>query len=323
VTEVAPADETESTPPASTSRLRQISGFVVLAVVLGGVALTVARNWRDFVHSMHQISVTGAVLSLVFGIVGVGGTFMEWRAVLRGLGVNFGVRDGAQVFFVSQLGKYLPGSVWPIVIQMEAGRTRGASRRTMLAANLVTVVLGLATGVVIAGALLPFSYPSALHRFWWALAALPLVLVLAHPRSMPFLLDGALRLVHRPPLGVQMSAADTARASAWAMVGWIGLGLHLAVLVAAMGKPTAGLYVLCIGAMGLAVTAGILFIPAPAGAGLREVVLGYVLVVVVTSGQALAVVVASRVLLIAADLLLAAVFGLTRARQSTVALRRR
>jgi uncharacterized membrane protein YbhN (UPF0104 family) len=51
----------------------------------------------------------------------------------------------------------------------------------------------------------------------------------------------------------------------------------------------------------------VLFLPAPAGAGMREVVLGYVLVSILTSGQAIAVVIASRAILIVADLLLAGV----------------
>ena len=58
--------------------------------------------------------------------------------------------------------------------------------------------------------------------------------------------------------------------------------------------------------MALAVSAGILFIPAPAGAGLRELVLVLVLKPDLGTGGALAIVVASRVLLVAADLLLAA-----------------
>lgn len=318
MTEVATSGEPEENLPPPTSPARKLAGLVVLALVLGGVILAVARNWRDFVESMQRLGVGGAVLSLLFGIIGVGGTCMVWRAVLRGLGVEFAVRDGARVFFASQLGKYVPGSVWPIVIQMEAGRTRGANRKTMLAANLLTIVLGLATGVVLAAVLLPFSYASALHRFWWVLVALPIVLLLSHPRSLPFLMDRLLRLLRRPPLGVQMSVADTLRASAWAVVSWIGLGLHVAVLVAAIGKPSSGLYALSIGGMALAVSAGILFIPAPAGAGLREVVLGYVLAAVITSGQAIAVVVASRVLLIVVDLLLASVFGRTKLRQATV-----
>lgn len=276
-------------------------------LVAGAVIAAVVRNRKDFAATLSHVGVGGIALSLAFGLIGVAATGMQWRAVLDGLGIHFGAREMAGIFFVSQLGKYLPGSVWPIVMQMEAGKARGASRKTIVAANLITIVLGLATGLLVAGLLLPWASPTALRRFWWTFAALPLVLLLAAPRSLPWLLDRALRLARRQPLGVRMTQAATLRASAWAIVSWCGLGLHLLALCAAVGHLSVGLVALCIGGIGLAVTAGVLFIPAPAGAGLREVVLGYVLVSVMSSGQAVAVVVASRVILILVDVILAAV----------------
>jgi uncharacterized membrane protein YbhN (UPF0104 family) len=63
--------------------------------------------------------------------------------------------------------------------------------------------------------------------------------------------------------------------------------------------------------MALAVSAGLLFLPAPAGAGMREVVLGVVLLTMLTSGQVVAVVVASRVIILLADLLLAGLVSIT------------
>lgn len=134
---------------------------------------------------------------------------------------------------------------------------------------------------------------------------MPLLLVLAHPRSLPFLLDRVLKALRREPLNVQMTGAATMTAVGWSAVSWVAFGVHLAVLAAAIGKPSLGLFALCIGGMGLAVSAGLLFLPAPAGAGMREIVLGFVLVGVLTSGQVVAVVVASRVIIVLADLLLA------------------
>jgi glycosyltransferase 2 family protein len=55
------------------------------------------------------------------------------------------------------------------------------------------------------------------------------------------------------------------------------------------------------------VSLGILFIPSPAGAGIREVVLVLALAPILDSGQALAIVVASRVILIVCDLAFALV----------------
>ncbi|MEP7192279.1 MAG: lysylphosphatidylglycerol synthase domain-containing protein [Actinomycetota bacterium] len=296
--------------PPKTPRRRELLSGAVLVLVLVAVTVVVARNWTAFIDSIHKIGVVGVALSLTAAMVGVFGSYLSWRSVLIGLGVRFGFLEGAHVFFVSQLGKYLPGSVWPIVMQMEAGRRRGANRKTMLAANLVTVLLGVCVGVVLAGLFLPFSSPAALHRFWWALAALPLLLVLAHPRSLPFLLNVALKILRREPMDMQMTNKATMAAAGWSTLSWVGLGTHLAVLAAAVGKPSLGLLTLCIGGMALAVSAGLLFLPAPAGAGMREIALGYVLVAALTSGQVLAVVVASRVILLLADLLLAGVFSL-------------
>ena len=297
--------------PPATSRRRELLSWLVLLLVLVAVAAVVARNWQAFVDSIHKIGVGGVALSLVAAVLGVVGNYLQWRSVLIGLEVRFGLVEGARVFFVSQLGKYLPGSVWPIVMQMEAGRRRGASRTTMLAANLITVLLSLCVGLVLAALLLPFSSPSALHKFWWALALLPLLVVLAHPRSFPFLLDRVLKVLHREPLQVRMTGSATMTALGWSTLSWIAFGAHLAVLAAAMGEPSPGLLALCIGGMGLAVSAGLLFLPAPAGAGMREVVLGVVLLTVLTSGQVVAVVVSSRVIILLADLLLAGLVSLT------------
>jgi glycosyltransferase 2 family protein len=297
-------DEPYDDPP-NPSRAREVMGLVLLALVLVAMALVVSRNRVAFIDSIHKIGVAGVALSLSAALVAGVGTYLQWRSVLIGLDVRFGILEGARIFFVSQLGKYLPGSVWPVVMQMEAGRSRGANRKTMLAANLITVLLSVCAGVVFAGLLLPFSLPAALQRFWWALAALPLLLVLAHPRSVPFLLDRLLKAFGRAPLNVQMTGSATMIALGWSALTWVALGIHLAVLAAAVGTPSLGLLVLCIGGMGLAVSAGVLFLPSPAGAGMREIVLGYVLLAALTSGQVVAVVIASRVIVLLADLVLA------------------
>jgi len=316
VVEVPSAHDGPDRDLPRTSRARELLSALMLVLVLVAVAVVLSRNRQAFIDSIDKVGVGGIVLSVAAALVGVGGTYLQWRAVLIGLDVRLGVAEGARVFFVSQLGKYLPGSVWPVVMQMEAGRRRGANRRTMLAANLITVLLSVCVGVVLAGLLLPFSVPAALHRFWWALAALPLLVVLALPRSLPFLLDRLLKVLRRAPLDVVMTGSATRTALGWSALSWVALGTHLAVLVAAIGKPSLGLLALCVGAMGLAVSAGVLFLPAPAGAGMREVALGYVLVAVLTSGQVVAVVIASRVILLLADLLMAGLVVLTSPRRS-------
>jgi glycosyltransferase 2 family protein len=304
-----------SPPAASVGRrrgVRRMVGLVVIvAVVLGG-GLAVYRQRHAFVDTLHKMGPGVAIGAFACGLIGVFATCPAWREVLRGFGVRFPWAEASRLYFTTQLGKYLPGSVWPIIMQMEAGRSRGASRRTMLAGNLVANLLNCTIGLIVGCALLPIYDADALERYWWALLGLPLLLVLLHPRTIPWVLDRIMARVHRPPLGERLNLQAEMRASGWSLVGWVGLGLQLTVMCAALGRGGFSTFVLCTGGMALAFSLGVLFIPAPAGAGIREVILTLALVSILTQGQAFAVVVASRVMLIASDVLLAGVSLLLR-----------
>jgi uncharacterized membrane protein YbhN (UPF0104 family) len=291
--------------PTRSTRWRAVAGatFAVVAITLASYAIY--RERGSFADALRSIGAWSMVASFVCGLLGVGATFPVWREVLSGLGVPLPWGLGSRVFFVSQLGKYVPGSVWPVLMQMEAGRARGASRRTMLAANLITLAMTCSIGLLMACALLPAYDTKALSRYWWVLLALPFLLALLHPRALPGLLDRIFSLFHRPPLNEQLDVASAARASCWSVVGWVFLGLQLGILVNGVDHRGVSAFLLATGAVALAVPLGVLFIPAPAGAGIRDVVLVLILTVMLTSGQALAVVVASRVLLIVCDLSLA------------------
>lgn len=286
----------------------------MVLVVLAGAAIAIYRERHEFLDSLQRMGAWTILGSVVFGLLGVGTTFPIWREVLAGLGVPMPWGAGARVFFTSQLGKYLPGSVWPVVIQMEAGRARGASRRTMLVANLATILISCCVGLVLACVLLPLHNGHALAQYWWALVALPLLLAVLHPRAMPAVLDWLCGLLRRPPLGERLTVRSEVRASGWSLLSWAALGVHLDILSAGVGHSGLSTLILCTGGMALAFSLGVLFIPAPAGAGIRDVVLTLTLTASLTSGQALAVVVASRVILIACDLTLASLAALARRR---------
>jgi uncharacterized membrane protein YbhN (UPF0104 family) len=288
------------------SQARRVAGVLVLILVLAAAGYAVYRDRHSFADTIRRVGVGATIASFAAGLAAIAATYPIWRQVLRGLGVTLPLAPGARVFFTSQLGKYLPGSVWPVLLQMEAARVYGAKRRTVLAGNLITIVLSCSVGLTVACVVLPLSDAHALARYWWVLFALPFLLALLHPRAMPALLDRLFGLLHRPPLGERLQPLAVAQAAAWSTVSWLAQGLQLWILCAAVGHSSLSVLLLCIGGTALGVSAGVLFIPAPAGLGPREAVLILVLRPVLGAGSALAIVVASRVLLVAVDLVLAA-----------------
>ena len=254
-------------------------------------------------------------LSALLALLGVHATAMVWLSLARGSGLVAPVTSAVAMYYVSQLGKYVPGSVWPVVAQMEFGRRWDAPRRVLLAAySLVVMVLG-ATGLMLGVTLLPLSGADTVSsRYCWLLLLLPVLLACLHPRVVPYLLNRVLALAGRESLELEVRPAAMVKAVVWALVAWTLLGLHLAVLVDGLGESGASVVALSVGAMALGWAAGLLVVFAPAGLGVRDSILVAAFAGLVGGGAALAVAVASRVLLLLVDLALAGVALLVTAR---------
>jgi hypothetical protein len=294
--------------------------LVAVAVLVGGAAL-IFRDRHHLQQAVSTIGAGGALLALVCALFGTVCIEQVWACLLAGLGAEVPARESARVFLVSQLGKYLPGSVWPVLAQMEFGRRRRIPRGTMLAANMLMLTVVTATGLLAAAVLLPWSSAASLRDYWWTLILIPPLLGLLHPRAIPAVIDRLLRLLRRPPLNVSVLPAPMARAIAWGFATWLLLGTHLLIMARALGGHGASVVAASIGGMALAFAAGLIFIPAPAGAGVREAVIVATLADLIGSSGALAVALASRVLLVLADVLLAAGAGLLGRRSSAVGVR--
>jgi uncharacterized membrane protein YbhN (UPF0104 family) len=283
-----------------------------LPIVLGVAALVlavvaVARDRRQVGDAIGDIGPGALAGSAAAAIVGVAVVVLLWWQVLDGLEARVPVLTAARVFFPSQLGKYLPGALWPALAQMEFGRRRGVSRRRMLSANALMLVISLAVGLVVAAACLPTSSSEALRRYWWTFMFLPLLVILLVPRVIPGIVDWIFARIGREPLDARLPIGATLRASGWSLLSWAALGVHVYLLARPFGASGGQALLAAAGGTALAVCAGILFIPAPAGAGIRDAVLVATLAPGIGTTHALAVALVSRAILIAVDLVLAGV----------------
>lgn len=265
--------------------------------------------WResdDLSAAADDLSVARLVASGALAVVGAVLLERSWYALLHGLGVTVGRRDATSLFFVSQVGKYLPGSVWPVLAQMRFGARWGIPRRLMFAANVLLIAAIVATGVVVGALLLPWSSPDGLARYWWLLLLLGPLVVVLHPRLLPTLLDKVLERLGREPTRARLTGRGLAASIAWAVAAWVVYGAHVLVLAGAYGTPDAAEVAAATGGIALGWAAGIAFIPAPAGAGVRDGVLTLTLAPLLGTAPALAVALASRVVILLVDVVLAA-----------------
>ncbi len=295
--------------------VRRAARVLLLAAALVSCVLAVAAKRHQLAAAMSRLGSGPVLLAGVFVLAGTVCMMLSWRALLADLGSALPAGPAARIFFLSQLGKYLPSSVWPVVAQIELGRDHQVPARRSATAAILVLAVSMAVSLVVAALTLPFATPGALRRYGWAFAVVPVLAVLLHPRVLTPLLARVFRLARRQPPEESLTLGGVARAAGFAAAAWTGYGLQVVVLVRAVGGTGPAASVGAVGAFALAWTVGFLVVVAPAGAGVREAVLVLALSPALPAASALLVALASRLLLTVADLLLAGVAVLVERRR--------
>lgn len=292
--------------------------FVIVALAALSYALT--SSWDEVSRSLHRMGPAALVGALALAVVGLFFSSLCWRALLAELDHPLPIGVALRVFFLSQVGKYLPGSVWPIVAQMEMSRDLGVPRRRSATAYLLFWVLNPLTGLIAAAATLPFASPDAARHYAWFVLFVPAGVAVLHPRVLNPLLNRLFALLRRPALERPLRAVGLARAAGWLFVMWVFYGLSILVLAAPLGVHGKAALPAAIGAYALAWSAGFLFVIAPAGLGVRDAALVLTLSPVMPVSAATAVAAVSRVVQTVGDGAWAAAAGILHGRRKLAEL---
>lgn len=306
------------------NRLRPLLGrtmivlrYVLIVVVLGFAIYFLASQWTGVQSAVKQIAPLSLVLSFLLVLVGLATGTMSWVTVLNGLGPKVPVVRGAQVLLVGQLGKYVPGSVWSYVMQMELGRQYGILRPRVLVAALYAAGIGVVSSLLLGALALP-AVLAGHEQFLWLFLLLPIGILCLHPRVMTSLASLVLRMFRRPPLEHRVSFATVGIALLWSLVSYVCYGLHLWLLVNSLVDPGFENLILLTGAVSLAFTVGLFAFVFPSGVGVREAVLIAAMGFFLSLAQASGVSLVSRAMFTGADVLAAGV-----AMAAAILLRRR
>jgi glycosyltransferase 2 family protein len=288
------------------------SPWLRAALLLGAVGLAVyglVSQWTQVHAALGRLDGWDVAGATVCAIAGLGCMMLAWRALLADLGSPLPLPAAIRVMFVGQLGKYVPGAVWAVAAQVELARDYAVPRRRSATASLVSMAVTLVVGLVAAGVTLPLVSAHAVRHYWWVLAITPLAAACLYPPVIKFGLDRVLRVLGRAPLEGSVSRGGMVRALGWTTLGWLWYGAHAWFLISVFAKEGGegrwaggNMFALSLGGYALAWAVGFLIVFFPGGIGPREVALIAVLAPVMSSGSALVVALASRVVMTVGDL---------------------
>jgi glycosyltransferase 2 family protein len=282
--------------------LHTVLHLLVVAAFVLFIVYAVAKRWDDVRDYAGRLSLRAAGLSMAAVLGAIWCSFLCWKAVLADFGSHVPVSGGMRIFFIGQLGKYLPGKLWPILTQIRLGAEYRVPKRASGAAAGVFMLLVLGTGLVLAAVTMPFLGGQAFSRYWWTLVVLPVALVAMHPAILNRGLGTALRLAKREPMPRPLTLRGIAVAAFWCLPMWALFGVHTWALALDLGSANAfDLYLQATGVFAASWSIGFVLGVLPAGAGPREAAFILLFGATLPTAQATVLALVSRLLITLGD----------------------
>jgi hypothetical protein len=288
---------------------------VAIIVVVVGV-YEIHKKWGGVSSGLDQIGLLASFEALLALLVAQYANLKVWQVLLAGMGSPLRIRVAGRILLIGQLGKYIPGSLWPVLTQMELGAQARVPRHRSATVSMLAMLMSLVVGLVVAVVTIPFAAVRSTD-YLWVFLLLPFCLAFFHPKVLNPLLNRLFKLSKRAPLEGPISGRTIAVAASWQLMAWLFQGLQIWILAEKFGTPMGRLTLIALGGWAFAWCIGFVIILAPAGGGPRDLLLVAALKPVIGIGPATAVMLVSRGITIINDVLVAGVAAFRRPRLSS------
>ncbi|HKE91146.1 MAG TPA: lysylphosphatidylglycerol synthase domain-containing protein [Gemmatimonadales bacterium] len=252
--------------------------FMALALWFAGRALS--SQWRGVRVALAGTRPTWSLvaLSVLLVLLDYALLIRVWQAMLRtwGEGGKLSFREAARIWFVSNLGRYIPGKVWQIATMAVMAQRRGVSPVTATGASLVVNLANVASGFVVVlatGAAVFRSFNDARPHIGLLVAVILGAGLLLLPLGFHFatpivarLTRDRIRLPAIPARAIWLAALGTAAA-------WVVYGLAFQWFTTALVHRVTGGTALYVAAFTGSYLVGYLAVVAPGGIVVREYML--------------------------------------------------
>lgn len=276
----AQVSEGTGPPPGPWKRtkpwLRRIGGGAITLVIFYYLLRPIVRDWPEVKAQVARIDLWRFVLAVAMFSALLLFRCGVWQRILRGLGRAVPLRPIIRIWSVSELSRYVPGTIWQVLSRVVMIRPYGVSGPICTTSQFLELSLFLLANVLVAAAALVWFAEriDEQARVWLLVAAglAPVLAVVVHPAVYYRLANFVLKKAGRPPLAERLSGGAMLRLLASMIVAllWQGAAVFLLVQQALMLQPEEWWVVAA--AYSLAWTAGFLAIWAPGGLGIRELV---------------------------------------------------
>lgn len=279
--------------------------LVFAAAIVWYAFRALSGQWDEAAARLASLDVGWALVAIATIIVLLTYVLLidTWRRTLAAWSAALPFGAAARIWFVSNLGKYIPGKIWSIaamgVMARENAVSPVAAAGSSILIQLVTIASGI--GVVLVTGARAIEQPVLAV----VVASVVLASIAATPVILPAVVRWAAGMVGREVVVPSLPARIVWEAFFRATLSWVAYGIAFQLFVRAVLGEAAGAVTSYIAVYAASYIIGFLALFAPGGAVVREsaMVAGMLRLGLAVEADALAVAIASRLWLTVVELL--------------------
>ena len=261
--------------------------IALTAVVVFFLYRQVAGHWDEIKSYQWQVDWVMFLLSVLLGL----GTFVvmasNWQRLIAGFGHQVPLRKSFRIFYLADLGRYIPGKIWPLLGILYLTKKEGIPPERATASFVLVQMFAIPASLLVFVIALQFE-PRILvdqvavlgEKSTYLLTGLMLLfstVVVVWPQRLLGIANALLRRLSRPEVHFALDKTVALRLFVGYCIGWFCYGVAFYLFVLAV-MPDSGLtLVAAVGIFNAAYQIGYLALFAPGGFGPREVVMGFML----------------------------------------------
>ena len=281
--------------------------WILLILIISAVTWFILHNFNEITRYNFRIKWPYLILGFLFVNAAYLVTVFIWTRLAMSVGLNVPILSAGKAWFVSQLGKYVPGKVTLLLVRLDA--YRGYSKRKITVATGIEYIAMLASAFVLSLVALASAFQIVPYYIrWFAGVGTVLFLFLLWPPLSLHFINLILKFLKReqieefPPYGLLLRFVG-----AYIFAGLLqGMGLFF--ILNSLLPVDFRYFLIITGAYEVAGLIGIAAVFAPSGIGVREGVLFLVLPAFIPMPAVIIGTIAMRLIATTTELFLTFVF---------------
>lgn len=290
------------------SFVKHLLKISIVGTVCYFIFVQIIRNWDVIRRHIDQFSWSDFLVSMLLFLFGQFCFNVGWFKIISSNGPKTRFCLSSYYWTLSSLGKYVPGRIWQFAGRLYLFDKLGFSKTQIVSCSIVEQFHFLLSSLSLfcLFALMNYDMIPKTYFTMGIFGGVVLVLggfILIHPRVLNACISIVSKFIKKIDFSYDMTYKDSLMFFIYFFVGWLSIGLGFAFLTKSLMTIDMKLFLCLAGANSGAYFSGYIVLLTPAGLGVREGVLTYLLNMIFMKGVGAVLSVLTRIWYIVGEML--------------------